>query len=242
MSAAILALVASGPAAAGQAKQVSGVVELFTSQGCNSCPPADKVLADLADEGNVIALGYHVDYWDYLGWKDTLGSAEYTERQYGYARTFSRRSVYTPQAVVNGRLHLNGGDRRSIDGHLSRMAAIGEALPVEIAVEENGDSLIIRADNGDAASLGAAHLVLVYFDKARDVKIDRGENRGKTITYANIVTGIQTAGMWHGEAIRYELPMSEISKRGDGGCAVILQVVGKKGSPGAILGATLLEH
>ncbi len=242
ISAAFAAIAIAGPAEAGKARQVSGVVELFTSQGCHSCPPADKVLADLAREGEVIALGYHVDYWDYLGWKDTLGSPEYTERQYGYSRTFAERSVYTPQAVVNGRLHLNGGDRGSIDRNVQQMEASGKTLPIDIKVEESGDSLIIRADKGDAAELGDAHLVLVYFDKARDVKIDRGENRGKTITYANIVTGIQTAGMWHGDAVRYELPMSEISKHGDGGCAVLLQVVSKDGSPGAIIGASLLEH
>ncbi|MEX0345177.1 MAG: DUF1223 domain-containing protein [Rhizobiaceae bacterium] len=242
VSAALAAVVAVSPAEAGKARQVSGVVELFTSQGCHSCPPADRVLVDLANEGEVIALGYHVDYWDYLGWKDTLGSPEYTERQYGYSRTFAERSVYTPQAVINGRLHLNGGDRRSIDRNIQQMDASGEALPIKIDVEESGDSLIISADEGDVDALGDAHLVLVYFDKAKDVKIDRGENRGKTITYANIVTGLQTAGMWHGDAIRYELPMSEISKHGDGGCAVLLQVVSKDGSPGAIIGASLLEH
>ncbi len=242
VSAAMLTALAAIPVEAGEARQVSGVVELFTSQGCNSCPPADRVLEELAMEGEVIALGYHVDYWDYLGWKDTLGSPEYTERQYAYSRTFAERSVYTPQAVVNGRLHVNGADRRQIESYIKAHAANGEAFPVGISVEEAGDSLIIQADAGDVNALGNAHLVLVFFDKARDVKIERGENRGKTITYANIVTGIQTAGMWHGDAARFELPMSEIAKNGDGGCAVLLQVVGKDGSPGAILGAALLEH
>ena len=241
MSAALLAMIAGGPASAGQARSVSGVVELFTSQGCNSCPPADQVLADLAEEGEVIALGYHVDYWDYLGWKDTLGSAEYTKRQYGYARSFAERSVYTPQAVINGRLHLNGSDRGSIEANISRMSSSGQGLPVKISVEETNDSLFISAGEGDP-TLGDAHLVLIYFDQTKDVEIKRGENRGKTITYANIVTGIQTAGMWHGEEFRFELPMSEISKHGTGGCAVLLQVVSKDGSPGAILGAALLEH
>ena len=240
VSAAMTAAITAGAAQAGEARKVSGVVELFTSQGCNSCPPADKVLAELAGEGRVIALGYHVDYWDYLGWKDTLGSPDYTERQYGYSRTFAERSVYTPQAVVNGRLHVNGANKSQIEYQIEKQAAGGKALPVGIRVEEAGDSLIIYADAGSAGT--DAHLVLVYFDKARDVKIDRGENRGKTITYANIVTGLQTAGMWHGDAARFELPMSEIAKHGDGGCAVLLQVVGKDGSPGAILGAALLEH
>lgn len=237
-----LAALTVGPSVAGESRQVSGVVELFTSQGCNSCPPADRVLLDLANEGEVLALGYHVDYWDYLGWKDTLGSPDYTERQYGYARTFSERSVYTPQAVLNGRLHVNGGNRPAIDRNLDELSATGPLLPVKVTMEEAGDRVVISADAGDATGVGDAHLVVVYYDRARDVKIDRGENRGKTITYANIVTGIQTAGMWHGSAVRFELPKSEMTKRGDGGCAVLLQVVDKNGAPGAILGAALLEH
>ncbi len=237
MSAAVLTAFAVGSVNAGEMRQVSGVVELFTSQGCSSCPPADRVLTELADEGEVIALGYHVDYWDYLGWKDTLGSAEYTARQYGYARTFKERSVYTPQAVVNGKLHLNGAARGKIDREISRIG-----LPVDLSVSKVDERFVIQAGEGNAEVLGDAHLVLVFFDRARDVEIRRGENHGKTITYANIVTGIQTAGMWHGQATSFELPMSEIAKRGDGGCAVLLQVVSKDGSPGAILGAAMLEH
>lgn len=238
---AALALIA-GPATASESRQVGGVVELFTSQGCNSCPPADRVLLDLAKEGKVIALGYHVDYWDYLGWKDTLGSPDFTERQHGYARTFAERSVYTPQAVINGRLHVNGGNRPAIDRQLDELSADGPLLPIRVTMEEADDSVVVSAEAGDVAGFDNAHLVVVYFDRARQVKIERGENRGKTITYANIVTGVQTAGMWHGEPVRFELPKSEMARRGDGGCAVLLQVVDDNGAPGAILGAALLEH
>ena len=104
----------SALAFAGDVKKPSGVVELFTSQGCSSCPPADAVLAELAEAGDVVALGYHVDYWDYLGWKDTLGSPENTARQYEYGKSFGDRSVYTPQAVINGRTHVNGAKREAV--------------------------------------------------------------------------------------------------------------------------------
>ena len=233
---AVMAVLVAVPAAAGEHKQVRGVVELFTSQGCNSCPPADKVLVDLVKEGDVVALGYHVDYWDYLGWKDTLGSAEFSQRQRDYAKTFGRGTVYTPQAVINGRTHMNGGSRRSIE---QALAATG--LKVEVSAEKTDNSLVIKAGDG-GGNLGDAHLVLVYFDETKNVKIERGENRGRTITYANIVTGLQTAGMWHGDPVRYELPISEIKKRGSGGCAILLQVVGPGGQPGAILGATILNN
>lgn len=232
-------LAAAGPAVSGDIERPEGVVELFTSQGCSSCPPADKVLLDLSMAGTVIALGYHVDYWDYLGWKDTLGKPEFTERQKGYARTFASRGVYTPQAVINGRIHVNGADRAAIDRALAAMNSSGESLSVDVSIELAGDSVIIKAgDGGDRA--GDAHLVLIFFDKATDVTIERGENRGRTITYANVVTGMQTAGMWHGDAVRYELPRSELTRQGSGGCAVLLQVVEKGGRPGRILGATVM--
>ena len=98
------------------------MVELFTSQGCSSCPPADALFAELAAKEDLVALAYHVDYWDYLGWQDTLSRKENTERQYDYMRAFGSRSVYTPQAVINGRVHVNGASRGEVDGALARMA------------------------------------------------------------------------------------------------------------------------
>lgn len=212
-----------------------GVVELFTSQGCNSCPPADAFLDDLAKSGNTIALGYHVDYWDYLGWRDTLGNPDYTQRQYGYAASFGSRSVYTPQAVVNGRAHFNGSSRGSVTKALSAMAGSGEGLTVPITVEKANGAIVIKA--AGAGMTGEAHIVLVSYAAATPVEIERGENRGKTIVYANAVTRIQTVGMWHGGEQQYELPESEIMKGGTGGCAVLLQEVTKSGKPGAIIGA-----
>lgn len=224
------------PAFAGDFQKPAGVVELFTSQGCSSCPPADAVLDELARAGAVIALGYHVDYWDYLGWKDTLGRPENTERQYQYGKSFGSRSVYTPQAVINGRVHVNGARRGDVLDTLAKFQKAG-GFPVGIAISHAGGSVIIETDAAPGGE-GNAHLVLVFFDPMRPVVIQRGENKGKTITYANPVTDIQAAGMWHGKATRFEFPQSEISRKG--GCAVLLQSVNSDGLPGPILGAAIV--
>lgn len=221
-----------------QTEKPLGVVELFTSQGCSSCPPADEFLAELAAKENVVALAYHVNYWDYLGWQDTLSNKENTERQYDYMRAFGSRSVYTPQAVINGRSHVNGANRKEIDGALARMDRTGEGMRVGIKVSRTSDRVMI--DAGDAGNGPTdAHVVIVYFDPPQMVKIGQGENSGRNMTYWNAVSDIQIAGMWNGKAQRYELPMTEIAKKG--GCAVLLQSVGKDGVPGPILGAALIR-
>ena len=236
MAAALLAISSfSGAVHAGDAKQPRGVVELFTSQGCSSCPPADALFSELAAKGDHIALAYHVDYWDYLGWRDTLGSPENTARQYEYGKSFGIRSVYTPQAVVNGASHVNGADRGKVLSSLNG----GAGLPVEIMVSQSGDSVMIDA-GGASGGAREAHVVLVYFDAPQEVVIERGENNGKSVTYWNAVSDIQTAGMWHGKAARYELPLSEIAKKG--GCAVLLQSMGEQGLPGPILGAAVIRN
>ena len=237
------AIVAAGivlfgnPAFAGDETHPRGVIELFTSQGCSSCPPADALFAEMARKGDVIALAYHVNYWDYLGWRDTLGNRESTERQYSYMRSLRAGSVYTPQVIINGQAHVNGANRQAIDMKLSEQPH-GNGLLVDIRVEQSGDSIVI--ETGTAASAPAkAHLVLVYYDGPRQVEISRGENLGRKATYWNAVTDIQTAGMWHGRAERYEMPASAIAKKG--GCAVLLQSVASDGGPGPIIGAAIVR-
>lgn len=235
--AAAAALICVVPSFAGDILKPKGVVELFTSQGCNSCPPADAVLAELAERGDVVALGYHVDYWDYLGWKDTLASPENTERQYQYGKAFGKRMVYTPQAVINGRVHVNGAKRDAVTTAISELQNKGQGLSVDISVTRTGESVTIDAAAAPGEK-GDAHLVLVHFGRAKPVAIERGENKGRTIAYANPVTRVQTAGMWHGKAARFELPRSEINKKG--GCAILLQSVNRDGLPGPILGAAVV--
>jgi hypothetical protein len=246
---AVAATVIVGPSFAGEPDQTGtgmsampvGVVELFTSQGCNSCPPADEFFADIAARNNVVALAYHVNYWDYLGWPDTLSSEKNTERQYDYMRAFRSRSVYTPQAIINGRTHVNGANRAAVNGALDTLEKSGQGMRVPIKVARAGDGIVI--DAGDAAPGPAmptdAHLIVIYFDAPQTIRIDKGENSGRRLTYWNAVSDIQTAGMWHGRAQRYELPTSEVTRKG--GCAVLLQAVSKDGLPGPIIGAAFVH-
>jgi hypothetical protein len=239
-AATMLAGLTLGPALAGEAKKLAGVVELFTSQGCSSCPPADALFEELAKRSDLVALAYHVDYWDYLGWQDTLASPDNTARQNDYAKSFGARTVYTPQAVINGRTHVNGADRSEVSGTLRKLSSAGQGMNVDIKVMHAGDSVVIDAGEGVGADQ-KGQVVLVYYEPMRPVAIERGENRGKTVTYWNAVTDIQTAGMWHGVSARYEFPASEIAEKGKGGCAVLLQSTGQDGLPGPILGAALIK-
>ena len=240
---AALALVAAGFAvaidtASAESRKPLGVVELFTSQGCNSCPPADALFSEMVRKGEVVALAYHVDYWDYLGWRDTLAKPENTQRQRDYGRAFGIRSIYTPQAVINGRVHVNGAKKWAVNGTLETLLNSGKGMSVDLKATLQGESIVIQTGAGPANS--KAHLVLVYFDGAKPVTIERGENSGSTITYWNAVTDVQTAGMWHGEAARFELPASEIAKKD--GCVALLQAVNKDGLPGPILGAAIIRN
>ena len=220
-----------------RADTLTGVVELFTSQGCSSCPPADAELARLVKQGDVLALSYHVDYWNYLGWADTLSSAANTERQYGYARSLKRKNVYTPQAVINGEDHTNGADRSAIASMLKTMASTGRGLTVEVSADMDPDGLTISVGPGE----GKADIVAIYFDESNAVEIKRGENAGRTITYHHSVRDMETVGMWEGKAVTVKLPESVMSAHPGRGCAILLQVVGKDGAPGRILGAAMIE-
>jgi len=238
-TAALFIVLSHGAATAQEVKRPLAVVELFTSQGCSSCPPADAYLAELADRGDVVALSYHVDYWDYLGWRDTLGAAANTERQRAYGRTFGSGSVYTPQAVINGRQHMSGAKRQDIASTMQGLADDGKGMNVDVSAEYSGESILIRLGDGTGYPR-KAHVVIAYFEPVSKVEIARGENTGRTITYRNAVKSLQTVGMWHGKATRLEVPHDEIAAKGAGGCAILLQKVGKDGLPGPVIGATLV--
>jgi Uncharacterized secreted protein len=219
------------------AEETKGVVELFTSQGCSSCPPADRTLAGLIEEGGVIALSYHVDYWNYLGWRDTLSDPANTARQYGYAATWKRRSVYTPQAVVNGRDHVNGADGAAIRRLVSDMADSGRGLAVDVSLKMAGNGIEVGIGEGE----GKADVVAVYFDDVNTVAIERGENTGRTVTYRHSVRSVETIGMWSGAPVTLTLPKSVLKAHKGRGCAILLQSVADDGSPAAILGAAMME-
>lgn len=217
--------------------QPIAVVEMFTSQGCSSCPPADKVVSNYAKNNNVLALSMHVDYWNYLGWKDTFSKAEFTKRQQKYAVSFARRGVYTPQAVVNGRNHVVGSYGNEITSLVKAYKESGRGLdvPINTTISSGTININTTADAGDAT------LYIVYFDKERKVKIKRGENSGRTITYHNVVRDIAALGMMKGGKLDVSMPMSELKSFDAEACAIILQKTTKNGTPGAIIGATVIN-
>ncbi len=237
--AAALALAASPIAgAAAQAGERLDVVELFTSQGCSSCPPADAMLGEMARRGDVLALSFNVDYWDYLGWKDTLASPSFTARQKAYAHARGDRAVYTPQAVVNGMMHAVGSDRISLRNALQSTGDRLDRKAIDLDLRRDGNSLVIQTGKakGVLSKPKPATLWIIVFEPAKTVTIERGENRGKTITYNNVVRKIEPIGTWKGDAMTLTVP---IPADGGGECAVVLQE-GDGASPGPILAAARL--
>ena len=195
------------------------VVELFTSQGCSSCPPADALLNELAGRKDVLALGFHVDYWDKLGWKDPLSTAGATMRQHDYAAEFGRNEVYTPQMVIDGKRQAVGSNRGAV------LRAIAEAQPVSaapVAFAADGRSVSIGAGTGRGKVLAIRYLL------TRTTEVQRGENAGQTAVDANGVEAIGDAGEWTGE--RLELPVDPVDA--GHGLAILVQ-----GDDGQILGA-----
>ena len=213
------------------------VVELFTSQGCSSCPPADKLLGELAADDDLIALTVPVTIWDYLGWADTLASPAMTERQIAYARARGDRRVYTPQVVVSGLDAVVGSDRRAIRAAIRDIGP----LPLPVALGKVAGSLKIDVGGSDAAGITEATIWLMYFDPAVTVPIGRGENRGRTITYHNVVGDMQVLGMWRGKPLTIELPLDAHQKVVDAGAVVFVQTESATG-PGRIVGAAKLEN
>lgn len=214
------------PVGAQAARPGMVVIELFTSQGCSSCPPADAFLSELAKTKGVMALTYHVDYWDYLGWKDTFGSPDFSQRQYDYAKARGDMDVYTPQMIVHGGKHFVGSNRQRVTDALSDVDG-GAAVALGIAA---GESEVV-IDVGDGAPVGEAMLWMLPVTSVAKVKILRGEISGQEIAYHNIVRKIIPAGMWHGTAQRIALPKDAILTEGVDSCVALLQ----KGKAGPII-------
>lgn len=229
------ALRTDGAAASGAARKA--VVELFTSQGCSSCPAADALLKRLAARDDLIALSLPVDYWDYLGWKDTLASPKFTERQRAYARTRGDGAIYTPQIVVNGLAHVNGSDEGQIARAIDRTTKALPLVPVEL---RRGDGkLVIEAGGlpGSAAG-GYATFWLLVIAKSIAVPIERGENQGRTITYYNVVRELKPVGKWSGRPVTLALEPAASLRPESERCAVLLQ----QGDAGPIIGAALMQE
>ena len=230
-----LSLAASPTAPTANANdRVTGVVELFTSQGCSSCPPADALIEDLARLKSLAVLSFPVDYWDRLGWKDTYGSPAHSARQRAYASARGDRSVYTPQVVVNGTHHRNGADRAEIENNLQALRA---QLAVAVGITHANGSLRIAvgaAPAGLSAAARAATVVVMPYLARRDVAIGRVENVSRKITYTNIVRDIRPIGDWIGEPRTIEVPIASLN--GVDGAVVLLQT-GDGNAPGPLIGA-----
>lgn len=212
------------------------VVELFTSQGCSSCPSADEAFSRLAADPSIVALSFHVDYWNYLGWNDTLSSSDNTRRQYDYATAFGRSNVYTPQAILNGRTQVKGGNLAGIDLSLPTLTGRGSDLDVPVKVTRDEGNLEIDIAQGS----GTANVVIAYFARERQVRIEKGENAGKTVTYHNIVQSVETIGVWEGKPLRLTLPLDVMTHEGREGAAILVQTDLGKGKLGPIRGAALV--
>lgn len=229
------------PASAGEPR---AVIELFTSQGCSSCPAADKVLGELSRDPTLVTLSLPVDYWDYLGWKDTLALHGHSNRERAYADTRGDREVYTPQVVVNGIVHVLGSDKAAIEQAIAqtRQSAAPLTLPVTIAVADGKVSVNVPAANGENAS---AEVWLCPITGKAQVAIERGENRGHTLAYTNVVRRWVKLGDWSGKAETFSLPVAELadadfSLRDIDRVAVIVQS-GVAAKPGLMLGAATVS-
>lgn len=230
----VAAFMGAGELTAGEPKVV---LELFTSQGCSSCPPADKLLGEYAKRDDVLALSFNVDYWDYLGWKDTLASSKNSDRQRAYAVARQDHQVYTPQIVVNGHTHVIGSRRSEIEAAIEN----DEALPVSISLVENDEAVTVTVDKA-GRSVEHTTLWVVFYQQEVVVPIERGENYGKTIAYTNVVSKIRPIAMWDGDAMSVDLPKSEMVSENVKRCAVLLQTETEDGLPGRVLGAAMLDH
>jgi len=181
--------------AVGASQDQPVVVELFTSQGCSYCPPADAYLNELAKQPNVIALAWHVDYWDYIGWKDSFANPAFTERQRAYAHAQKQRMIYTPQFIINGVENMMGKIHDEVSASIRKVT-------VQKAVMKLSSS---RAGAAYTVTLSASHrhgtydVQLVRVSPINIVKILGGENAGKTVTYVNVVTDLRSLGSWDGQ-------------------------------------------
>lgn len=215
-------------------RPVKSVVELFTSQGCSSCPPADALLKRYAERTDIVALSLPVDYWDYLGWKDTLASPRNTQRQRAYARARGDGEVYTPQVVVNGVAHTVGSNASRIDHALAESGAAFQARQVPVRVWHEGSALVVQAGEAPAGSDATEAIVwLAVVQKTVEVPVKRGENGGRTLTFYNVARELTPVGTWNGKSMAIRLARTALMRPETETCAVLLQ----KGEGGPIIGA-----
>lgn len=205
-------------------------VELFTSQGCSSCPPADALLRSLAERTDLLALSWPVDYWDYLGWHDTMAKPVFTDRQRGYAKKLDPHQPYTPQIVIDGEVDVVGSDRTRVDAAITaRLKQREDRVAIRAALDN--DSVILDVGTGPTTE---ATLWLLRYRPRVEVAVESGENRGRDLVYTNVVESCSPLGMWKGAPAQFELARADLGALGDAHrLAVLLQAA----DYGPVLGA-----
>jgi hypothetical protein len=235
-SAPLVAGVLMASCAIANAGEPRALLELFTSQGCSSCPPADKLLGELADDPSLIALSLPIDYWDYLGWKDTLALPGHASRQRAYARVRGDREVYTPQMVVNGTTHVVGSDRAGIEHAITQTDRNAAIMSVHVLISTGGSDLNVKL-TPDKEHLGG-EIWLCPVTKSAPITIGRGENGGNTVTYHNVVRRWVKLGDWNGSEATWKVPVADIGSNDIDAAAIVVQQ-GSKEKPGIVLGAAI---
>jgi hypothetical protein len=215
--AAIAAVLVSGPAQAGTDKVV---VELFTSQGCSSCPPADQLLGELAGRDDVIALSFHVDYWNYLGWDDPFSNVSSTNRQRSYRAALGLRYVYTPQMVIGGAAQEVGSHRGKVLRAIERVRAIRQ-VKVDISHPDKKTAIVSVA--AGETPFGPATVWLFAYDKRHSTDIGRGENSGVKLVNTHVVRETREIGEWTGKDLKITLPIAMMGIEKQDGCAIVVQ-------------------
>ena len=209
------------------------LVELYTSQGCSSCVPADALMGQLTDRRDVLALSLPITYWDMLGWKDTLASNANTARQKSYSEAMGRGGVYTPQMIVDGMNDLVGSHEQAIEQAITDREADMEAVPVTVSTTPTEVHIEVGAGDGADATIWLFRIL----PKAT-VSVSAGENSGRTMTYRNIVQDVKAVGLWKGQPVSLDLPRQEIGGAPKDEIAVVVQ----KSGYGRVIGATLLAR
>jgi hypothetical protein len=221
------------------------VVELFTSQGCSSCPPADEYLGELTQRGDIIPLAFHVDYWNYIGWNDPFASKQMTHRQKAYSRALGQRYIYTPEMVVNGTTQEVGSNRRGVEALIEAARKEAQTGPAISLTREDDGKIRLRigaaapraAAAKETAAKEMATVWLVKFDREHRTTVAVGENEGRTLTDYNAVRTLHQLGSWTGEALDIVYNANEPDEPGNGGCAVLVQ----RDGAGPIIAAAMLK-
>jgi hypothetical protein len=214
------------------------VVELYTSQGCNSCPPADRVLYELNQEhSDLLLLSYHVDYWNYLGWTDPFSNADYSARQRDYANRMRERYVYTPQVIINGDNVVRATQKRRIETTSNAIAPLPDLATIQLGkpnVGQAANGTVTLNGSGRASANQGSLIWMIAFDREHQRDVLSGENAGKRLVHANVVREMVSLGSWNGASRDIPFAMGTIT---DGGIAVLVQ----DGRGGPIIGASMIQ-